>query len=305
MEIRFLQRDDIDDIKWDACVYESFNSLIYGYTWYLDNVADDWGGLILDDYKTVMPLPTRKKWGFTYAYQPFFCQQLGIFSNAEISQETVNAFFKAIPSHISYIDIHTNIFTKPTIGNIITRQKTNFNLPLISTYEKLHSAYNANTRRNIKKAKVAKVELLDNAEPASIVKLYKDNYAAITPEIKEADYLNLNRILNTCLRMGVLKAWSAFDEHNSLCAGAIFIKDHKRVYYLLGASNSDGKERFAMHALFDKFIEAYAGRDLILDFEGSEKEGIARFYKGLGAKPVYYHSVKQNRLPYIIKWLKK
>lgn len=305
MEIRFLQRDEIDDIKWDACIYESFNSLIYAYTWYLDNVADDWSALVLGDYKTVMPLPIRKKWGFSYVYQPFFCQQLGLFSNDEISQATVNTFFKALPAHISYVDIQTNIFTKPVIGNIVTKQKTNFNLPLISTYEKLSSAYNANTKRNLKKAEKVKMELLENAEPSSIIKLYRDNYAAITPEIKEIDYQNLNRIINTCLRMGVLKAWSAFDEKNSLCAGAIFIKDHKRVYYLLGASNSEGKDNGAMPALFDGFIKAHAGRDLILDFEGSEIEGIARFYRGLGAKPVNYHSVQQNRLPYIIRWLKK
>lgn len=305
MEIRFLQRDEIDDIKWDACIYESFNSLIYAYTWYLDNVAEDWGAIVLDDYKTVMPLPTRKKWGFTYIYQPFFCQQLGVFSNNEISQAIVNTFFEAIPSHISYIDIQTNIFTKPETGNIVTKQKTNFHLPLITTYEKLESAYNSNTKRNLKKANKAKLELLENAEPSSIVKLYKDNYAALTPEIKDADYQNLSRIINTCLRMGVLNAWSVFDEKNSLCAGALFIKDHKNVYYLLGASSNEGKENGAMHTLFDNFIKTHSGRDLILDFEGSEIEGIARFYKGLGAKPVYYHSVQQNRLPYIIRWLKK
>lgn len=305
MEIRFLHRDEIDDIKWDACVYESFNSLVYGYTWYLDNVAENWDALVLDDYKTVMPLPTRKKWGFTYAYQPFFCQQLGIFSNAEISQEIVNAFFNAIPSHISYIDIQTNIFTKPTIGNLTSKQKTNFHLSLISTYEKLEKGYNDNTKRNIKKAYKTKVELLENAEPSSIVKLYRDNYASKTPEIKEKDYQNLNRLINTCLRMRVLNAWSAFDEKNSLCAGALFIKDHKNVYYLLGGTNKEGRENGAMQALFDGFIKTHAGRDLVLDFEGSEIEGIARFYKGLGAKPVYYYSIQQNRLPNIIKWLKK
>jgi len=184
MKIRFLHRDEIDDTKWDACVYASFNSLVYAYTWYLDNVADNWDALVLDDYKTVMPLPIRKKWGFTYAYQPFFCQQLGIFSTAKLSQEIVNAFFNTIPAHISYINIQTNIFTKPTTGNIISKQKKNFHLPLIPTYEKLEHSYNSNTKRNLKKAQKAKVELLENAEPSSIIKLYRDNYATKTPEIK-------------------------------------------------------------------------------------------------------------------------
>jgi hypothetical protein len=59
-----------------------------------------------------------------------------------------------------------------------------------------------------------------------------------------------------------------------------------------------------MYAIFDAFIKKYAGHDLVLDFEGSEIEGIARFYRGLGAKPVYYYSVKQNRLPVWARWIK-
>jgi len=77
------------------------------------------------------------------------------------------------------------------------------------------------------------------------------------------------------------------------------------VYYLLGGSNATGRENGAMQALFAGFIKTHASSDLILDFEGSEIEGIARFYKGLGATPVYYYNLLQNRLPYIIKWLKK
>ncbi len=305
MEISFIHRDEINEAKWDDCIYQSFNSLVYAYTWYLDEVADEWSALVLGDYKAVMPLPHRKKWGFTYLYQPFFCQQLGIFSNGEISKELVTKFFAQIPPHFSYVDIQVNIFTQIVSPQIKVRQKTNHHLPLISTYEKIVSGYNDNTRRNLKKADNAKIQVLENAEPSSIIKLYREYYGHKTPEVKEEDYTRLNRLVNKCLKMGVLRAWSAFDERNSLCAGALFINDHKNVYYLLGGTNDIGKETGAMQAIFDGFIKAHAGQNLVLDFEGSEIEGIARFYKGLGAKPVYYYSVQQNRLPYIIRWLKR
>lgn len=305
MEISFLHREEINDVKWDDCVNRAFNSLVYGYTWYLDEVAEEWCGLILGDYVAVMPLPYKKKWGFTYIYQPFFCQQLGVFSNAEIKSDIVNAFFAHIPTHISYVDIQVNIYSKPTGSDIKLGQRTNHHLPLIPTYEKIASNYNDNTRRNLKKAREAKLQILENAEPSSIIKLYRENYGAKTPEVKEEDYKRLNRLVNSCLRMGVLNAWAAFDEHNTLCGGALFINDHKNVYYLLGGANQNGKDIGAMHALFDGFIQAHAGQNLMLDFEGSEIEGIARFYRGLGAKPVYYYHVQQNRLPYIIRWLKK
>jgi len=43
---------------------------------------------VFEDYKFIMPLPHKKRWGFTFVYQPLFTQQLGIFPNPpkEIAQ---------------------------------------------------------------------------------------------------------------------------------------------------------------------------------------------------------------------------
>ena len=54
--IHYIQHKDIDFEKWDACVANSFNRLIYGFSWYLDVVCDDWDALVLNDYEAVFPL---------------------------------------------------------------------------------------------------------------------------------------------------------------------------------------------------------------------------------------------------------
>ena len=304
MEINYLHRADIDENKWNNCIHTAYNSLIYAYSWYLDEVCDDWDALVMGDYVAVMPLPVRKKWGFTYTYQPFFCQQLGVFASSMISTIQVDTFFKSIPRHFSFIDLQVNIYSQPGNNKVNLKQKTDHHLPLITTYEKLYAGYNDNTRRNLKKAAASKITVMENADPASIIRLYKDNYASKTPEIKDHDYMRLNRLVNTAVKMGGLKAWGAYDEHNTLCAGVLILTDHNYAYYLLGGGDNYGLQNGAMHAIFDGFIKKHAGHDLVLDFEGSEIEGIARFYRGLGAKPVYYYSVKQNRLPGWIKWIK-
>ena len=53
-----------------------------------------------------------------------------------------------------------------------------------------------------------------------------------------------------------------------------------------------------MFAILDHGIGKYADTGLILDFEGSEIKGIARFFAGFGASPVYYNTLKINRLPF-------
>jgi hypothetical protein len=78
--IRFLKHNEVDTDRWDDCIKNSVNSMPYAFSWYLDIVVEQWNALILNDYEAVFPLPTRKKYTFTYAYTPSWIQQLGLFS---------------------------------------------------------------------------------------------------------------------------------------------------------------------------------------------------------------------------------
>ena len=76
MTIRFLEREEIDQLKWDSCVHYAVNGNACGYTWFLDNVSENWSGLVEGDYESVFPLVWNKKiLGIHQIYQPYFCQQ--------------------------------------------------------------------------------------------------------------------------------------------------------------------------------------------------------------------------------------
>jgi hypothetical protein len=82
--IHYLQRHEIDPIKWDACVTAAANGLIYGLSFYLDAItAGQWDGLVLDEYRAVMPLTWNRKFGFYYLYQPFCTPCLGVFGGSQ------------------------------------------------------------------------------------------------------------------------------------------------------------------------------------------------------------------------------
>ena len=49
MELRWLSRKDIDDKLWNGCVHFALGAVPYAYTWYLDNICEDWMGLVADD----------------------------------------------------------------------------------------------------------------------------------------------------------------------------------------------------------------------------------------------------------------
>src|SRR5687768_6176429 len=101
--MQYLQRDQIDTVKWDRCIEKAGNGLIYGYSFYLDHMTTDWDGLIHGDYEAVMPLPKRTKFGITYIYQPAFIASLGVFGN-ELTVALIEQFMAAIPARFKLID---------------------------------------------------------------------------------------------------------------------------------------------------------------------------------------------------------
>ena len=107
MGIQYLSYHQIDKHKWDACIDSAENGLVYGYSIYLDTMANYWDALVLNDYETVMPLTWNRKYGIYYLYQPPFTACLGIFGN-DLSTAIVKDFLLAIPAKFRYWDIALN-----------------------------------------------------------------------------------------------------------------------------------------------------------------------------------------------------
>ena len=106
--IKLLRHNEINKVRWDECVKKSFNGNVYALSWYLDIVHRNWDALVENDYERVMPLTSSKKFGLSYMFQPFFVQQLGVFSSTQLSQETVDNFIKAIPEEYRLIQYRLN-----------------------------------------------------------------------------------------------------------------------------------------------------------------------------------------------------
>jgi hypothetical protein len=69
-------------------------------------------------------------------------------------------------------------------------------------------------------------------------------------------------------------------------------------------NHPNGKTLGASHYLIDRFIHDHAGQKMLLDFEGSDIRNLAFFYSSFGAITELYPSLRINRLPWYIKWLK-
>ncbi|HET7897087.1 MAG TPA: hypothetical protein VFL47_05445, partial [Flavisolibacter sp.] len=149
--IQYLRQHEIDKAAWDTCISEADNGLIYGYSFYLDAMTTHWDALVLNDYKTVMPLPWRKKGGLSYLYQPYAVAQLGVFGK-NISPDLIEAFLRAVPKTFRYWDYTLNHHNQFYVEGFPFKIRMNYVLPLNTTYEALYKGYRENIRRNIKKS---------------------------------------------------------------------------------------------------------------------------------------------------------
>lgn len=304
--VALIERRNIDDKKWNGCVHFARNDFPYGYTWYLDNVTAGWDGLVWGDYEMVMPLTWNRKYGFWYLYQPFFTQQLGIFSARKVSADVVGKFLMAIPQRFKYMEISLNYLNPilPAKGYII-KEKTNLILPLKNSYENMVAQYSLNLKRNLKKAKNSKLRIHTYVKPEKLVDFYSEHTGKKVREWKPKMKHVLHRIIYNALHYNMGLLCGVYDDTDGLIAAGFFLYSRKRIVNLLPASSEKGRQSHAMSLLLDYIIQTHANKEMTLDFEGSSIEGVARFYRSFGAQEQNYFLVKKNELPWYVQLFKR
>jgi hypothetical protein len=304
-EIRFVKNKDIDYQKWDQCINSSPFGIVYARSWYLDRICPHWDALVWGDYLYVMPLVNNSKMGISYVYQPFFTQQLGVFSNFPPEPDIVNQFLLAIPDRFRLTDMNLNLGNTPTTSHFRIKQNTTFHLFLHSGTTDFRSYYNSNTRRNIQKAIQNKISITQVYDIRLFIEFTRDNLKKKSPQIRQRHYLALYKVISHALYNQLGEIYGAWDSGNNLIAAVFFLHSDQKRIYLAASSTGKGMEQSAMFLLIDTFIQNNTAKNLILDFEGSNLAGVARFYAGFGAMPQVYYSVHQNRLPKLLQFLKK
>ncbi|MDB5255736.1 MAG: hypothetical protein JWM14_431 [Chitinophagaceae bacterium] len=297
----FLQHKDIDKKKWDASISVSINKNIYGYSWFLDAVCPNWAGIIKEDYSVVMPLPSKKKMGILYLFQPFFSQQLGPFFRSESDAAGI---LNAIPSRYSYLEMKLNTFFHPDVSQFNASNNTNYKLTLDKSYEELFKSYAYNTKRNIKKCP-SDLIITNEFDDSQAIDMFELNKGATLSNFKKESDIVLMKLIQTLKERSKLEKWAVYNKEGRMMAAAHFAICDKERIFLFSATDEIGKQARAMFFLFDQFIQKYSASGFTINFSGSNDVHVARFYSGFGAKKEIYQSIVKNRLPFFMRWLKR
>ncbi len=300
--IIYLQNKNIDRTKWDRCIDNATNGLIYGYSFYLDTMAKHWDALVMNDYEAVMPITWNKKYGIYYLYQPFICAALGVFGR-NVSAEIFSIFLDNIPRQFKYWDIYLNT-TKLLPGKQFTiSTRINYTLNLNQPYFVLYNNFRDSYKQIIKKRAANGLEIKQNINVKEIISIAQQTLKKIS-NTKEEDICKFERLFKLLFEKKKALNYGAYLK-NKLLASGIFFFSHNRAYYVLAGNTTEGRKLGASHIVINTFIEQHAESSMVLDFEGSNLSGIAFFFKGFGALPEEYTGLKYNALPLILKKFKK
>lgn len=298
--IQYLRYNQIDKGRWDDCIGKAVNNRVYAFSWYLDIVSPGWEGLVSEDYSAVFPLTHRRKLGVRYLCQPFFAQQLGLFSRTHLTAGLVEAFLDAIPEKYRFTEIHLNALNKIDPTRFDAEFRLNHELDLIGEYPALVRGFSQNTRRNIRKSMDMGVQIGRKVDKDELITLFRDNFGTKEGKLRFKDYEVMRDLIHYCINQNLGYLLGAYTCDGKLTASAFFLKSGSRVYFLFAASSPEARKNGGMFLIIDRFIHEHAGQAITLDFEGGNDPDLGRFYKSFGAIESPYSLLRINHLPWFL-----
>jgi len=297
-QIDIIPSYNIDQQKWNNCIQQSRGPLIYACTYYLEHMADNWSGIILNDYEAVMPVPWRKKYGIQYSYDVPFVQQLGCFTAG--NNDYTSILTRELSAFGRYGNYNFN-FQNKAAGS---KECTNYIIDLSPGYKSINKHYKEDLLNNLKK--VSKQSLVYSpGDYATAIAVYKSLYSSRMPNITEKDYGNFGRLCIYLHKQNNVIVRKVMNANNELLAITLLLKDEHRLYNLMNSTTDAGRKTEANHFLFDEIFKEFAGSNLVFDFEGSDIPGVKSFYEKFGAINQPYYRLHCNKLPFLVKWVKR
>jgi hypothetical protein len=297
-----IPSNKIDTAKWDACVAANTNGLIYACSFYLNAMAHDWYGLVINNYETIFPIPVKKKLGIQYMYMPPFTQQLGFIGNINLIDKKA---IGTIQSFVKYGSPYLNFSNQNFAENQTCVAHNNFTIDLQQSHSSIKNNYKKTIDYSLSKAEKFNLQFtIDNNIDESVL-LYQQYNKNNMQHVNNADYTHLILLLKQLQLNKQLHIRKAINANNELMSIALLMKDNKRYYNIINVTPEAGRKCEANYFLYNNILQELSEQPMLFDFEGSDLPGVQKFYEKFGATNQPYFHWHYNLLPIPIRWLKK
>ena len=234
---------------------------------------------------------------FKQVYTPWFVQEFKILGYARpIFLKHSAHYFKK-----NYGKVNLRISTK----DASVFKQEGFSVTPRTTYclQYVNLNLSNNHKRSLKKSQDQnfRVQTLATYE---VVDFLRVNLFERIPNFDEDQIADFSHFITKLESSNQLKILGVRGGVNEVLAAAVFYKEGKVWHYLKGSANQEGRDLGAMHLIIVRFLEGL-NADEILDFNGSEVPGVAKFYEGFGAIKQHYAEINYLKYPRLTNLLVK
>ncbi len=256
--IRIIQNKDIDSLLWDRCVARAKNGDVFAYHWYLDAVYAKWYGIVLGNYKAVMPLPLKHFLSFKYSKNNIFSHNTNIAYPDELPQEIINTFCLLAKQQAKRVSLYTE---NKSISLKSSKIDTYYSwkLDLIRPYKDVKNGY----KDEMKTQLLNGMSFNEGITPNGIALL-----ASITGTFTKYEINTLRRLSAITLRKRLGQIYGAFNKNNQLIAAVLFVASHYKVHIVAPILTKEARKEQALYGLIDHYIKQHSEKALTLDFCG-------------------------------------
>jgi len=259
------------------------------YWW--DAVLDNWDVEKFEFEKHVAYLPyaSYKKWGFSFSRNPFLTPYSGLlFSETNYTPVVKQNLFEQAQQFLSQYGI-SQYDSHPLLSREIEskRLKTTFLLDTQNEFDEIKKSFSASLKRQLKKAEKC-LTLVEDQNIDRLYSIYTDSLQRQNSQEIVPFHL-VESVFSLCKKQRIGKILLAQDEAGNTHAAIGYVMDKNCGYYLLGGSRKEFLGSGAMGFLLQYCIQfSIAQGKSFFDFEGSEVEGVARFFSGFGGTKTKY-----------------
>lgn len=316
--LRYLQHSEIDPSRWDACLQEAPNGLIYGLSWYLNVVSPGWQAVVKEEggkYVAVMPLPATSKFGFKILRQPLLTQQLGVFSLEPLSAAEWAEIATLIKARFRVVTRYAFNTGNPAVlagklPGFSCHEFATYHINLQQSYAEIFRGYKKSRKWRVNQAKGNKLRVEPAQNLETLFALFGQHTAGkLYGFVGEGYTYELLKALHAhTAGPGTGQLLQVVNERQEVVAMAFFTFFRKQIIYLFSTTTPAGKKMGAIPFLLDHMLEKYAGSGYIFDFEAPRPDGpgaqpVIDFYQSFGAEKITFPAVSSNHLPAPLRWL--
>jgi len=259
MNIRIVQREDIDKVKWNSCVHYAEKGDPFGYLWFLDNISKDWIGIVEDDYHSVMPVfKTKSFWGKIKFESPKLLPFFQLYSVNVLSFKRVKAFMNLAQQEVAGIDIKNAFigFINPEQEQI---KQSNHSIDILnigSRYTTLLNDFSEelkNIEHNIEldKYTLNSLKIEETAE-----------FMARENKLKNKEKFSLMRLFYNAQQRQLGQVFALQDSDKTILALDFIFFSHGKMISFLPTSTKKGKTINAEGIIFTRLLKRFAGQPL-------------------------------------------